>query len=124
MISLSKEQVLALHAKLMGATAGSVAVINEAGLESALLSPLQIFMGKELYPSNIHKIARTAYGIIKNHPFLDGNKRAATYVMLILLKLNGIDAKLSQEDVVYVGEAIANGNMTDRELVAYILARC
>jgi len=120
MISLSKEQVVAMHIKLMEATAESITIINEAGLDSALLSPLQIFFGKELYPGNIRKIARTIYGIIKNHPFLDGNKRTGTYVMLVLLKLNGVEAKLSKDDVVYVGEAVANGAMNDRELAAFI----
>ena len=40
--------------------------------------------------------------------------------MLVLLKLNGVEAKLSKDDVVYVGEAVANGAMNDRELAAFI----
>ena len=50
--------------------------------ESALEAPYQTFDGKELYPSKEEKAARLGYGLVANHPFVDGNKRIGLYVMI------------------------------------------
>jgi len=123
MISLSKEQVVSLHAKMVAQKGGVSGVASEAMLDSALLSALQTHNGKDLYPTTIDKIARITYGIIKNHPFVDGNKRIATFVMLILLRLNHINTSISNDDVVYIGRSIANGTMSYQELVVFISQR-
>ena len=91
MIRLDKEQIKRLHAKMIEATGGSDGIRDEGLLESALAAPFQTFDGEELYPSILGKIARMTYGIITNHPFVDGNKRIGTYVMLVLLELNHIE---------------------------------
>jgi len=57
-------------------------------LESCLESPLQIFDGKELYPSLEDKLATLFYLLIKNHPFQNGNKRIAMTTMFVILALN------------------------------------
>ena len=94
-----------------------------AMLESALSAPFQTFDGVELYPSTAAKIARTAYGIVCNHPFNDGNKRIGVYVMMVLLELNHIEADFSDGDIVHIGLELAKGNMSDRELLDLILER-
>lgn len=75
MIILSKEQILMLHSQLIEATGGSDGIRDEGMLESAISNPFQTFGGKELYPSIQAKAAQLCYGLVKNHPMIDGNKR-------------------------------------------------
>lgn len=58
-------------------------------LDSALHNPQQTFGGRELYPTFAKKAAILYYGLIKNHPFKNGNKRAATAALLVFLYING-----------------------------------
>ena len=93
MIKLSKEQVLSLHSELIKKTGGAAGLRDEGLLESALNAPFQGFGKVEAYPSIQQKGVRLGYGLIKNHPFTDGNKRIDTHAMLVFLALNGIDTK-------------------------------
>jgi death-on-curing protein len=123
MIVLSKEQVKHLHKKLLEQTGGLDGMRDENLLESALSNPFQIFDDVELYPSTEAKIARIAYGLVCNHPFVDGNKRIGTYVMLVILELNRIEADFSDDDVIRIGLELADGSMSDRQLLDLILER-
>jgi len=123
MITLSKEQVKRMHAKLLQATGGPDGIRSEALLESALNSPFQTFNGMELYPSTIAKIARIAYSLVCNHPFVDGNKRIGVYVMLALLELNHIEAEFSDDDIILIGLELADGRMDYERLLNLILER-
>ena len=121
MISLSKEQIKRLHIRMLEATGGSDGIRDEALIDSALTAPFQTFNGMELYPSVIAKIARVAYSLVCNHPFVDGNKRVGTYVMLVLLGLNNIDVDFSDADIVRIGLELASGEMDFAGLIRLIL---
>jgi len=123
MIILDKEQVIRLHEKLLEATGGAVGIRDEALLESALSVAFQTFDDTELYPSTVAKIARIAYGLVCNHPFVDGNKRIGVYVMMVLLEMNRIEVDFSDDDIVRIGLELADGGMSDKELLALILMR-
>ena len=123
MIALSNEQVTRLHSKLLEATGGLDGIRDEGLLDSALHNPFQTFGGVELFPSTAAKIARTAYGLVCNHPFVDGNKRIGMFVMLALLELNRIEAEFTDDDIVRVGLSLANGEMDDKQLLDMILKR-
>ena len=84
MKTLSKEQVLILHARLIEATGGSNGIHDEGMLDSALANPFQSFGGKELYPSIQAKAAQLCFGLVKNHSMVDGNKRLGAHVKYIL----------------------------------------
>ena len=88
---LSREQVLNLHSQLSAATGGTDGVRDYALLDSALQAPFQGFAGVDVYPTVQQKAARLAYGLIKNHAFIDGNKRIGTHVLLIFLLLNKVN---------------------------------
>ena len=92
-------------------------------LDSALSVTFQTFEGVELYPSTAAKIARIVYGLVCNHPFTDGNKRIGTYVMMVLLELNNIETDFTNDDIIHVGLELANGKMSDRQLLELILDR-
>jgi len=123
MIILSKEQVIQLHSRMIRATGGSDGIRNESLLDSALSAPFQTFDKAELYPSVTAKIARIAYSLVCNHPFVDGNKRIGTYVMLVLLELNHIEADFSDDDVIRIGLELADGKMDYKQLLDLILER-
>ena len=123
MITLDKEQIKRLHTRLLDATGGLDGVRDESMLDSALSVAFQTFDGVELYPSTAAKIARTAYGLVCNHPFIDGNKRIGTYVMMVLLELNRIEADFTDADIIRIGLELANGKMSDKQLLDFILDR-
>lgn len=72
---LSKRQILMLHEQLLSQTGGLPGLRDEGLLESALSAPFQSFGDVDAYPSLPQKAARLCYGLVKNHPFTDGNKR-------------------------------------------------
>jgi death-on-curing protein len=73
--ALTLEEALAIHEASLERFGGLPGLRDEGLLESALAQPFQTFGGAELYPTFAEKAARYAYGIARNHPFLDGNKR-------------------------------------------------
>ena len=111
MIKFSKDKVLLLHKLIAEETGGSVGVRDEALLESALESVFAGFAGQEFYPTKEEKGARLGYTLISNHAFVDGNKRIGMYVMLTFLEVNGIRLECTNEEVVEVGLAVADGSM-------------
>ena len=123
MIMLSTERIKHLYEKMVEATGGLSGLKDEKALDSALSAAFQTFDGVELYPSITAKIARIAYGLVSNHPFMDGNKRIGTYVMLVLLELHNINIEFSDEDVVRIGLELASGKMNDKQLLEFILER-
>ena len=64
--------------------------------------------------------AAYAFGIMRNHPFVDGNKGAALMTMYVFLKLNGVQLTASEPDVVHTMLQVAEGNLGERQLAAWI----
>ena len=121
MITLSLEQVKRLHKVMLDATGGLDGIRDESLLDSALSAPFQTFDGVELFPSMSSKIARITYGLVCNHPFMDGNKRIGTYVMLVLLELNHIKTDFTDDDIIRIGWELASGKMDEKQLRELIL---
>ena len=92
-------------------------------LESAISTPFQTFGGQDLYPSIIDKAARLCYGLAKNHPFRDGNKRSAVHSMLVFLYINGIELKYTQLELEEMIIAVADSRMPSDELKKWIEER-
>ena len=118
---LSKRQVLLLHEQLLSQSGGLQGVRDEGLLESALAAPFQAFCDADAYPSLQQKAARLGYGLIKNHPFLDGNKRIGTHVMLVFLALNGVELSYSQKELSDIILAIAAGEKEYEDLLGWLL---
>lgn len=121
MITLTKEQVLMLHERLIETTGGSQGVRDKGMLGSALYNPFQSFGGEELYPSIQAKAAQLCYGLVKNHAMVDGNKRLGTHVMLVFLALNGYELAYSQQELSDTILALASGNIGAEELLQWII---
>lgn len=89
MIYLTAEQVLFLHDRLIEETGGEHGVRDLGGLESALARPQAAFGGTEFYPDLMTKAAVLMDGLTRNHPFIDGNKRASIATGALILQVNG-----------------------------------
>jgi death-on-curing protein len=120
MIILTVAEVTRLHEKIVAATGGSQGIRDAGLLESAVLGCYQTFGDEELYPSVIEKAARMAFAVCKNHPFLDGNKRAAVTSMLVILRMNNIRLSYTQPELVRLGLGIAEGSVSYDDIVAWI----
>jgi len=75
MRGISLGQVLELHRRIMERSGGVPGILNLGALESAVQQPRMTFGGKDLYITLAEKATALAFSIIRNHPFLDGNKR-------------------------------------------------
>lgn len=117
---LSKRIILRLHADLIEAYGGTDGVRDEGLLDSAIHAPLQSFGGEELYPTLLEKAARLWYGLIKNHPFIDGNKRIGTHAMLVFLDINHETILYEDEDLINAALSVADGTMSYERLLQWL----
>ena len=111
MIKFDKNRVLLLYQMIVEATGGTFGIKSESLLESAIEAPYQTFDGVELFPSKIEKAARLGYGLISNHPFIDGNKRIGVYIMLSFLEVNGIYFDFSDKEIEDMALGVASGKL-------------
>ena len=121
MRTLSKLQVILLHEQLIDETGGTHGLRDEGLLESALTAPFQSFSGQSAYPSLQQKAARLCFGLVKNHPFIDGNKRIGAHVMLVFLALNGLVLSYTQDELSDVILRLANGQIGYEALLEWLL---
>ena len=117
---LSKRQILMLHSMLMEQSGGMDGLRDEGLLDSAINLPLQTFGGQELYPTILEKAARLGYGLIHNHPFVDGNKRIGTHAMLVFLDINNITVSYEDDDLIDAILRVASGDMDDMGLLEWL----
>ena len=82
-----RETVLALQERLLAEFGGLAGIRNDGLLDSALARPRQLFAYS--HPSLFDLAAAYAFGLVRNHPFLDGNKRIGFAVAVLFLELNG-----------------------------------
>ena len=122
MIRLSKSQILLIHDQLITETGGSSGLLDEGLLDSALNAPFQTFGEEDVYPSLQQMAARLCFGLVKNHPFVDGNKRIGAHAMLVFLALNGVELQHSQTELSDVILRLAAGEIEAQDLLRWILS--
>ena len=120
---LSKEVVLAIHSESLSRFGGLDGVRDEGLLESALAQPFQTFNGTELYPTTAMKAARYAFGIIKDHPFADGNKRTAVALMGLYMRQHGYAFRPSHKELLSMALGVADGSISFTALVEWVNAQ-
>lgn len=121
MKTLSKNQVTALHSALIREFGGIDGIRDEGLLESALAAPFQTFGGEPVYPSLQAKAAQLGFGLIRNHPFVDGNKRIGAHTMLVFLAVNGIELRYEQQELIDIILSVAAGQIDRQGLLQWIL---
>ncbi|CBN56960.1 MULTISPECIES: type II toxin-antitoxin system death-on-curing family toxin [Kamptonema] len=95
---LTLTEVLELYRCIIEQSGGAFGIPNLGTLESALAQPRMTFGGEELYPTIIEKASALGFTLIKNHPFLDGNKRIGHAAMEVFLVLNGFEISAPMEE--------------------------
>ncbi len=105
-----------LHRIVLKATGGAPGIRDLGLLESALARPLSSYEGVEFYPTLWSKTGALTHGIMRNHPFVDGNKRTAMVLALTFLLLNGYFLDVSQEEFEATALATADGSLGPSEL--------
>ena len=119
---LTVGHILLLHEQLCTETGGSQGLRDEGLLRSALSAPFQSFNGNDAYPSLQQKAARLAFGLVKNHPFVDGNKRIGAHAMLVFLALNGIELTYTQRSLSDLILSVAAGSCGYEDILRWLLA--
>lgn len=117
---LKKRQILLLHSVLIAESGGSDGVRDEGLLDSAVNTPFQTFSGQDLYPTVLEKAVRLGFGLIRNHPFIDSNKRIGTHAMLVFLNLNSITLSYEDEELISTILSVASGEMDADGLLKWI----
>ena len=119
---LTKKQIISLQEDLIQTSGGIKGIRDEGLLESAVQMPFQSFENIDLYPSIQQKAARLAFGLVKNHAFLDGNKRIGAHAMLIFLIINDIELNYTQKELADVFLGLADGSVSEKDLLNWILS--
>ncbi|MGC9333421.1 MAG: type II toxin-antitoxin system death-on-curing family toxin [Anaerolineae bacterium] len=118
---LTLNELLQLHRRLVEQSGGSTGIHSMEALESALAQPRMTFSGEDLYPTIAEKAAALGFSLIRNHPFVDGNKRTGHAAMEVFLILNGheIDASLDEQEQVIL--QLATGELDRKAFSAWVL---
>ncbi len=115
-----RETVLALQERLLSEFGGLAGVHGAGLLDSALSRPPQLFhYGK---PDRYGLAAAYAFGLVRNHPFHDGNKRIGFTVAILFLELNGLTFTGSEADATVRTLALAAGKMTEAAFAQWLKA--
>ena len=94
---LDVNDVERMHVRAIEEFGGSHGIRDHGLLESAVMAPRATYGGTILYPTLATMAAALGYGLAKNHPFVDGNKRVAAMATLAMLRLNGFRLQLPQQ---------------------------
>ena len=108
---LTMEEVVELHRLVIGQSGGARGIRDPAGLASAVAQPRMTFDGRDLYPTLVEKAAAIGFSLVRNHPFVDGNKRIGHAAMETFLLLNALElvATVDEQEKVVLG--LAEGSL-------------
>ena len=115
---ISREVVLATQEDLLVQFGGLPGIRDPGLLDSALHRPLQLF--EYGAPDLFDLAAAYAYGIARNHPFLDGNKRIAFMAAYVILGINGHELNMPEEEVVLQTLGLAAGEVGERAYARWL----
>ena len=118
---IDERDALALHDRLLALHGGAVGLRDDGLLKSALARPQQHFAYAES-PDIVDMAAAYTWGIVRNHPFVDGNKRTGFVVGVLFLELNGYRFNASEEDAAQMVLELASGNLDEAGYVAFLRA--
>lgn len=111
---------LAIHRRQLAEHGGGEGIRDPGLLDSALSRPKNLLAYSTEEPDLALLAASYAWGLARNHPFVDGNKRTAYVVCRTFLRLNGRDLDASQEEKYVTFLRLAEGRLTEQSLAAWI----
>ena len=116
---IDERDTLALHNRLLALDGGAVGVRDEGLLKSALARPQQIHAYGDK-PDTVELAAAYTVGIVRNHPFIDGNKRTGFLVGALFLEMNGYRLTASEEDATQAVLGLAAGTLEEGAFKAWL----
>ena len=117
---LTLNEVLEVHRQVIAQSGGAEGLMHLPALESALAQPQMTFGGEALYPTLVDKAAALGYALIKNHPFLDGNKRTGHAAMEVFLVLNGYEIRAAVDEQEHVMLQVAASEREREEFTTWL----
>ena len=117
---IGERDALALHDRLLALHGGAVGLRDDALLKSALARPQQHAYAES--PDIVDMAAAYTGGIVRNHPFVDGNKRTGFVVGILFLELNGYRFSAREEDAAQAVLKLASGNLDETGYIAFLRA--
>lgn len=120
---VTEKLVLMVHEMLLAEHGGLSGIRDQGLLKSALAKPQQLHRYKP-EPSLYELATAYSFGLAKNHPFVDGNKRIAFTVTAVFLELNGKVLNAPEAEVVVFYEGLAGGKVSDEALAKWLEDNC
>jgi death-on-curing protein len=117
---IDRKLALAIHDRQLAEHGGAAGVRDEGLLESALARPRQMFAYSDRESDMVDLAAALAYGIARNHPFVDGNKRTAIVACETFIELNGGKLEADDTDLFPLVLALADGRLAAQELADWL----
>jgi death-on-curing protein len=117
---LTLGEVLALQRRILAESGGRPGLRDLGAVASALSQPRVSVGGQDAYPSLIDKAAALGYSLIRNHGFVDGNKRIAHAAMEVFLVMNGMELRASVDDQERFMLALAAGDVSREALAEWL----
>ncbi len=117
---LTAKQIMFIHSRLIKETGGSQGVHDLSALLSAVERPQSSFDDQDLYTDLFSKAAALIDSLIRNHPFVDGNKRTGMTAGALFLRRNGYALKAANENLVSIGLGIAQSQLELDQIAAWL----
>jgi death-on-curing protein len=118
-IWMETRDVFAIHDRLLALHGGASGLRDRGLLESALARPRQHYAYADS-PNLVEMAALYTAGVVRNHPFVDGNKRTGFVIGVLFLELNGFDFKASEEDATQAVTSLAAGSLDEAGYGAWL----
>ena len=119
-VFLMLDELLALHADQIEQYGGHLGVRDVSLLESALGAPAAAFGGGYLHEGLHEMAAAYLFHLVKNHPFVDGNKRTGLMAMLVFLGLNGLRLEAEERELTDLVVRVASGDAGKAEIAVFV----
>lgn len=115
--------ILESHAQQIERYGGSDGIRDVGLLESSIAQPEAMFGGAYLHADLFEMAAAYLFHLVKNHPFLDGNKRIGLEAALVFLEINGLSLRVTDEALVELTLAVARGEASKPQIADFFRER-
>lgn len=117
---LTLAEVVEIHRDQIARYGGRPGIRDVVLLESAVSMPQAAMGGEYLHDDVFEMAAAYLFHIVKNHPFVDGNKRTGAVAALVFLEINAVEIVLDEDELVDIVVSVAEGRMQKRDVAAFL----